>query len=182
MHQHHQQHLQHLQLDEGLAIGDLKHLVDDRIHIDEFNSKMGQPADVVTLSFKIRDVMPAQDLVSFLENGYDWVLDADVSTGEVSDNNRLVFVEAERTPKLYSLIKEMLGDLDHLTGIKPDSWRFKWFKHKDYLSLNEENFNSSVPTSPEKYVENVDHFQAVQKTTKSMVDDVERIKKLSGIK
>jgi hypothetical protein len=179
MHRH-QQHLQ--QLDEGLSMGDLKHLVDDRIHIDEFNSKMGQPADVVTLSFKVRDLMPAQDLVSFLENGYDWVLDADVSTGEVSDMDRLVFVEAERTPRLYKLVAEMLGDLDHLTGIKPDSWRFKWFKQKDYLSLNEENFNNSVPTSPEKYVENVDHFEAVEKTTKSIVDDVERIKKLSGIK
>ena len=67
-------------ISEGLQMGDLNYLVKDTIHIDEYNSKMGQAQDVVTLSFKIRDIMPANDLVSFLENGYDWILDADVST------------------------------------------------------------------------------------------------------
>ena len=66
-------------LSEGLQIGDLNYLVSEKIHIDEYNSKMGQASDVVTLSFKVRNIMPANDLVSYLENGYDWILDADVS-------------------------------------------------------------------------------------------------------
>jgi len=169
------------QLSEGLQQGDLKYLVDDRLHFDEYNSKMGQPADVVTMSFKVRDLMPAQDLVSFLENGYDWVLDADVSTGEVSDNNRLVFVEAERTSGLYKQIQEMLTDLDHLTGIKPDKWRFRWFKQDDYMPMTEDNFKQSIPSTPEKYIESVDHYGIVEKNKKQISDDLDRIKKLSGL-
>jgi hypothetical protein len=169
------------QLSEGLQMGDLNYLVSDTIHIDEYNSKMGQPQDVVTLSFKIRDIMPATDLVSFLENGYDWVLDADVSTGEISDMNRLVFVEAQRRPNLYKYISEMLTDLDHLTGIKPDKWKFRWYKSSDYMQMNEENFTKVVPMTPEKYEQDVTQFERITEETKKLNNEIEAIKKLSGI-
>jgi hypothetical protein len=142
---------------------------------------MGQAQDVVTLSFKIRDIMPANDLVSFLENGYDWILDADVSTGEVSDMDRLVFVEAQRRPNLYKYVNEMLTDLDHLTGIKPDDWKFRWYKQDDYQPMNEENFTKIVPLSPEKYEETVQKFVAIKNETKKLNSDIADIKRLSGI-
>ena len=169
------------QLNEGLQIGDLKYLMDDRIHFDEYNSKMGQPADVVTMSFKVKDVMPAQDLVTFLENGYDWVLDADVSTGEIRDGERIVFVEMERRGDIYSNIQEMLSDMDHLTGIKPAEYKFKWYKQTDYLPMTEENFKQSVPVTPKKYMESVDHLEQVQTESKKISDDLHRIKNLSGL-
>jgi len=168
-------------LSEGLQIGDLNYLVSEKIHIDEYNSKMGQASDVVTLSFKVRDIMPANDLVSYLENGYDWILDADVSTGEVSDNNRLVFVEAQRRPGLYKYISEMLTDLDHLTGIKLDKWKFKWFMNEDYLPLNEETFEKVVPTTPDKYEKSVAAFASYKTESQKLTDDINTIKKLSGI-
>ena len=169
------------QLSEGLLMGDLKYLVSDTIHIDEYNSKMGQAQDVVTLSFKIRDIMPANDLVSFLENGYDWILDADVSTGEVSDNERLVFVEAQRRPNLYKYVSEMLSDLDHLTGIGINEWKFRWYKQENYQPMNEENFTKIVPLSPEKYEETVQKFVAIKNETKKLNSDIADIKRLSGI-
>jgi hypothetical protein len=169
------------QISEGLQIGDLNYLVSDKIHIDEYNSKMGQPQDVVTMSFKVRDLMPASDLVSFLENGYDWVLDADVSTGEVTDNHRLVFVEMQRRPGLFKSISEMLDDLDHLTGIKPDAWKFKWYKTDSYLPLTEETFEESVPSTPDKYDQSIKAFETYKKESYKLNDDVDRIKKLSGI-
>lgn len=168
-------------ISEGLQIGDLNYLVSDTIHIDEYNSKMGQAQDVVTLSFKIRDVMPANDLVSFLENGYDWILDADVSTGEVSDMNRLVFVEAQRRPNLYKYVNEMLTDLDHLTGISPDSWRFRWYKQDEYQPMNEENFTKIVPLSPETYEETVNKFIQIKNEAARLNSDIADIKRLSGI-
>jgi len=168
-------------LSEGLQIGDLNYLVSEKIHIDEYNSKMGQASDVVTLSFKVRNIMPANDLVSYLENGYDWILDADVSTGEVSDNNRLVFVEAQRRPGLYKYISEMLTDLDHLTGIKLDKWKFKWFMSEDYLPLNEETFEKVVPTTPDKYEKSVAAFASYKTESQKLTDDINTIKKLSGI-
>ena len=169
------------QLSEGLQQGDLNYLVDDTIHIDEYNSKMGQPHDVVTLSFKVRDVMPANDLVSFLENGYDWVLDADVSTGEVSDSKRLVFVEVQRRPNLYKYISEMLTDLDHLTGIKPNKWRFSWYKGTEYQQMNEENFTETVPLDPEKYDESIKNFEKTRKAKGELNSELHRIKQLSGL-
>ena len=168
-------------ISEGLQMGDLNYLVKDTIHIDEYNSKMGQAQDVVTLSFKIRDIMPANDLVSFLENGYDWILDADVSTGEVSDMDRLVFVEAQRRPNLFKYVNEMLTDLDHLTGIKPDDWKFRWYKQDDYQPMNEENFTKIVPLSPESYEETVNKFVQIKNETKKLNSDIADIKRLSGI-
>lgn len=169
------------QLNEGLQADDLKYLVDNTIHIDEYNSKMGDPSDVVTLSFKVKDLMPATDLVSFLENGYDFVLDADVSTGEVADNERLVFVEVQRRPNVYKYINEMLDDLNHLTGVGRGDWKFRWYKSNDYQPMNEENFTKSVPQNPAQYEESIKSYNRVKSETEKLNTDIDAIKKLSGI-
>ena len=169
------------QLNEGLQMGDLEYLVDDRIHFDEYNSKMGQPEDIITMSFKVRDIMPAQDLVSFLENGYDWVLDADVSTGEIKDSDRLVFVEMQRTRRVFEQVDELLRDLDYLTGVKPDQWRFRWLGNKEYQPMNEQNFKKLIPQTPDMYIESINHLQIVEEETNAISDDLEVIRKLSGI-
>lgn len=171
----------HNQLNEGLQAEDLKYLVDNTIHIDEYNSKMGDPSDVVTLSFKVKDIMPANDLVSFLENGYDFVLDADVSTGEVSDNERLVFVEVQRRPNVYDYVNEMLDDLNHLTGVKRGDWKFRWYKSAEYQPMTEENFTKSVPQNPTQYEESIKSYNRVKSETQKLNSDIEAIKKLSGI-
>ena len=113
------------QLNEGLHKQDLIYLVGDKIHIDEWDSKMGDPDEVITASFKVKQRMPAQDLVSFIENGYDWVLDADVSSGEIHDGQFLVFVEMPRRSGVYENLCELLEDLAHLTDIKLSDWNFK---------------------------------------------------------
>lgn len=169
------------QLNEGLLQGDLEYLVDNTLHFDEFNSKMGQAQDIVTLSFKVRDYMPAQDLVNFLESGYDFILDADVSTGEVTDNHRLVFVEMERSNKAYSQIMEMLQDLDHLTGVKPQEWKFKWFKQTDYQPFNEDNFKKTVPDNPELYEQSVNNFKTMKSESEKLKKELGDLKRLSGM-
>ena len=69
------------QLHEGLEQGDLARLIDSVYSIDEFKSKMGDDADIIVLAFTAGDKGPAQDLMNFIEKGYDWVLDGDVSSG-----------------------------------------------------------------------------------------------------
>jgi len=69
-------------LRENLEMGDLARLVHNELHIDEYKSKMGTDADVCVISFKVAGKEPSADLVSFIEKGYDFVLDADVSSGE----------------------------------------------------------------------------------------------------
>ena len=154
----------------------------DKIHIDEYDSKMGDPDDVITVSFKIKQRMPAEDLTSFIENGYDWVLDADVSSGEIDDGEYLVFVEMPRRSSVFDQLIELLEDLKHLTDIKMDEWKFRWYKQKEYHPLDKKSIGDIVPDSPNKYRQFVDQFQGVEDEKKNLGDELSTIKKLSGIK
>ena len=138
-------------LNENLELGDLKRLVHDELHIDEYKSKMGDDADVCVLSFKVSDKEPSNDLVNFIEKGYDWVLDADVSSGEKEDGDYLVFIELERTPELPSQIIQLMTELMNLTDQDIADWRFRYRKSTDEHSLEEENFRKIVPLTPEAY-------------------------------
>ena len=80
-------------LDEGSYRGDLQRLVGPELHIDQHRSKMGEDDDIIVVSFKVQGKEPANDLVSFLETGYDFILDADASPGEISPGRFLVFFE-----------------------------------------------------------------------------------------
>ena len=80
----------------GLIAGDLKHLVYDIFEIDSFKSKMGDDKNIVVLSLSARTKESANDLMNFLEKGYPFVLDADVTSGEQADGSYKVFVELER--------------------------------------------------------------------------------------
>ena len=83
----------------GLRQNDLEYTIDNVFEIDSYKSKMGDDADIVTLSFAIKGDQPARDLVKFIETGYDFVLDADQTSGEQSDGKYRVFVELERSKK-----------------------------------------------------------------------------------
>jgi len=170
------------QLNEGLRKKDLAYLVGNKIHFDEYDSKMGDPEDVVTASFKIKQRMPAQDLVSFVENGYDWVLDADVSSGEIDDGEFLVFVEMPRQSSIFEQMIELLEDLKHLTDIDMKDWKFHWYKQKEYHSLDESSIREIIPDSPNKYKQFTEQFPKVEEEQKELSDELSTIKKLSGIK
>ena len=71
---------------EGLQYKDLEGMMKSTIHVDEFSSKMGEDEDIIVLSFFVRDRQAAKDLVSWFEKGYDFVLDADMSPGEIKPN------------------------------------------------------------------------------------------------
>ena len=167
---------------EGARAGDLDFLISSKIHFDEYDSKMGKPDSIVTASFKIKQREPALDLVSFLENGYDWILDADVSTGEVNDGEYLVFLEIQRKADIVDKITEMLEDLQHLTNVKPNRWKFKWYKQNDYVDLSPEALRETLPTTPQKYNEYVESYKTVQEKARGLLPDIADLKRLSGIK
>ena len=91
----------------GLVKDDLKYLVDSIIEIDSYKSKMGEDQDIVTLAFSVTGQEPAKDLENFVEKGYPFVLDADVSSGEQSDGTYKVFVELERSKDVPMQILEL---------------------------------------------------------------------------
>lgn len=135
----------------SLKSGDLKDLVGNKIHVDEFESKMGKDEDIVVVSFKVKYQDPAKDLVNFLEKGYDWVLDADVSPGTVSDGGWIVFVETARRPSLTKNLTNLLDDLKSLTENNPEEYEYRYKNDTAYKSLTAEDFEDTVPLTPREY-------------------------------
>jgi hypothetical protein len=158
---------------ENLEIGDLKRLVHNELHIDEFKSKMGDDADVCVVSFKVAGKEPASDLVSFIEKGYDWVLDADVSSGEKDGGDYIVFVECEREAALPSRLFELMSDLVNLTDQAILDWRVRYFKSTKEHNLSVEILSQIIPLSPEKYR---------AKYEKDTEEDAEQSRKLDQLK
>lgn len=137
---------------EGLEYGDLKRLVEPRLHIDEFESKMGSDEDIIVLSFKVDGKEPAYNLMNFIERGYDWVLDSDVSAGELDDGEYLVFVELERNSEAPDNIQKLVEDILNLTEQSISDWQFQYRKITKLYSLDETTIASIVPTSAAAYL------------------------------
>ena len=166
------------QFNEGLEIGDLKRLVHTELHIDEFKSKLGRDENVVVVSFKVSTKEPAADLVSFIEKGYEWVIDADVSSGEMDDGAYLVFVEVDRDAKMPGHIMEMMKDLMNLTEQDLSEWRLRYQTSTEDHDVSEETIASLVPATPEAY-------RAKYGEDKSATDvsqELDKMKAAAGVK
>ncbi len=136
-------------LNEGLRSKDLENMVETVFAIDSFRSKMGEDRDVCVLSMTVKDRAPARDLMEFIEKGYSFVLDADVSSGENDKGEYAVFIELERTPKLSEQIKEITYGVRKLTGL--DDFKFKYYKESKTHDLTEETLKSVIPSTPSSY-------------------------------
>lgn len=141
----------HNNLFEGLEKGDLGRLIHPELHVDEFKSKLGDDEDIVVLSFKVDAKQPANDLVGFIEKGYEWVVDADVSSGEMDDGSYIVFVEIDRNPELAENIMALMTDLMNLTDQDVADWRVRYYKSHKEQQLSNEALASMIPDSPEAY-------------------------------
>lgn len=146
-------HNQRHNLNEGLRSGDLNELVSNLFTIDCYKSKMGEDKDIAVLGFRIKDKHPAIDLMEFIEKGYNFVLDADMSAGEEHDGQYQVFVEIERSPQLSEQIKSLLNGLTQLT--KNKTWEFKYQKSKRSIEFSKEAINEHVPLTPERYLDKI---------------------------
>lgn len=161
------------QLNEGLRSEDLANLVHPVFDIDTYRSKMGEDRDVCVLSFKVKDRAPAKDLMEFVEKGYTFVLDADVSSGENDQGEYFVFIELSRNEKLAENIKELTYGINKLTGL--DKWKFKYYKDKTVHEANQEMLRKIVPETPMAYegVMNKVRTESVKKFfSKTLMDDL----------
>ena len=134
---------------EGLRTGDLRNYVSEVFTIDRFKSKMGEDADTVVLAFHVKEKYPAIDLMEFIEKGYGFVLDADMSAGEEQDGKYQVFVEIERTSKLPGQLRELMGGISQLTDCY--DWRFKYQKSSGQIPFSEQKITEHVPMTSEAY-------------------------------
>ena len=161
-------------LSEGLRANDLEGMINSLFEIDSYRSKMGDDRDICVLTFRVKDRSPARDMMEFVEKGYGFVLDSDVSSGENDKGEYFVFVELPRTPRLNEQIKEIVLGVKRLAGI--DDWKFKYHKAESQKELNLDSLTETVPSTPEKY----DLFMNRVKTegfknffNKTLMDDLE---------
>ena len=110
---------------------------------------MGNDEEVVVLSFVVSEEDPAKDLENFIEMGYDFVLDADVTPGETDDGEFLVFVELERGKHVAEQIIEIINGVTKLTEF--DYMRFRYFKNFKSQEATEENLSAIVPSDKNSY-------------------------------
>ena len=139
------------QLNEGLGYKDMEGMIKPMIHIDEFASKMGGDVDVCVVSFYVTDTVCANDLVNWFESGYNFVLDADRSPGEIRPGRFLVYVEMRRRTTTPEWIEEMISDLSTLTEWDAEDWKCHYEGEEFPFSV--EAIGQRLPLSPKRYRE-----------------------------
>ena len=136
---------------ESLEFKDMEGLLKPTIHVDEFSSKMGDDDDIIVVSFFLRDAQAAKDLMNWFEKGYDFVLDADRSPGELKPNRYLVYVEIRRRSTAGGNVETLLSDLNTLTEFDVSDWTMH-YKGKE-VPFSRDEFDKLVPLTPRAYRE-----------------------------
>jgi hypothetical protein len=160
-------------INESLQPADLRNLITDVFEIDSFKSKIGNDAGIVVVSFTVANEEAAKDLENFIEMGYEFVVDADTSTGETDDGVFKVFVEIERSKQISEQLSEMLDGISKLTG--GQEMRFRYFKSFKSKEATEKNLRNTIPVDKDEYLlateENkLDNFQEF--FSNSYADDI----------
>ena len=138
-------------LNEGLDYHDLEGQMIPTVTVDEYAAHMGNDSEIVTLAFTIKSEAAGNDLVDWFERGYDFVLDAQVSEGEVKPGQYLVFVEMNRRTSVPKRIIELLDDLETLTAIPVKDWTI--IVDEEEYSPEEEVLKQVITISPHDYRE-----------------------------
>lgn len=162
--------------ESSLQAGDLKYLVNHIFEIDSYRSKMGDDKDVVVLSFTVEGRDPANDLVNFIEKGYQFVLDADMTPGELSNGKYKVFVELQRSPKVVEEITSMLYGIGKLSNV--DQFKFRYYKSFDSKDAIEETLSEVIPSSPADYESRINEIRLESFQgffNKSMIESIETL-------
>lgn len=158
-------------INESLDYMDMEGQLKDTITVDEYAAKMGKDKDIVTVTFITNSKLAAEDLVSWFERGYDWVLDASVSDGEIKPGEWLVFVEMDRRSKVPERIITLLNDLETLTGLELKDWTVK--VEGDEYKADETVLKNVIVLNPNKYEE--------EKENSTTDDDLNEMRIRAGI-
>ena len=140
------------QLFESLGFRDLEGLLKPTIHVDEFSSKMGDDDDIIVISFFVRDAQAAKDLMMWFEKGYDFVLDADRSPGEIRPGRYLVYVELRRRSTAGGNVEQLLDDLNTLTEFEDSAAWTMHYRGRE-IPFTRDSFDATVPLTPRAYRE-----------------------------
>lgn len=138
-------------INEGFDYHDLVNQIVPTISIDEYAAKMGTNDEIVTMTLTTKGNQQASDLVDWLERGYDFILDAEVSEGEVTPGKYLVFIEMDRRTSVPDRIYEIINDMKTLTDLDVKDWVIT-IDDEDY-DVDPEILKQKIILSPQKYRE-----------------------------
>lgn len=141
-------------LNEGLDYHDLEGIVIPRVTVDEYAAQMGKDSEIVTLAFKVKNKQAGEDLSDWFERGYDFVLDAQVSDGELTSGTYLVFVEMNRRTSVPERIITLLDDLETLSDIPLKDWTV--VVDDEEYEPDAEVLKQVITISPHQYREEVE--------------------------
>jgi len=167
----------------GLREHDLHDMLVDIFEIDSYASKMGEDKDIITLSFSLKEKAPADDLMNFLEKGYAFILDADVTPGEQQDGTYKVFVEIERNKQAHENILELVDGVKKLSGL--EELKFRHYKNFRSRTADEASLSEMVPINPDDYglkvnESNLDNYKNF--FNRSYLDNIEMVNETLTIK
>jgi hypothetical protein len=111
--------------------------------------------------------------MDFVEKGYNFVLDADVSAGENNNGDYSVFIELPRSPDLVEHIKDLTYGIKKLTGI--ENFKFKYHKNDRVYDVSEESLKSVIPQTPSLYEQRLETEKVESLKTffnKTLMDDI----------
>ncbi|MFZ4405540.1 MAG: hypothetical protein ACOYOK_15705 [Pseudobdellovibrionaceae bacterium] len=138
-----------MNLNETLRANDLRDLVKKVVEIDSYKSKIGKDEDICVLTFTVDQEDVAKDLEKFFEMGYNFILDADCTPGELDDGKYRVYVEIERTRHIGNQVFELLEGVMKVTGL--EEIRFRYFKSFKSESATLGNLTAAIPKDKEAY-------------------------------
>ena len=153
-------------INESLDYHDLVNMVLPIITVDKYEAKLGDDDEIVTITFTVKGKQVGEDLVDWLERGYDYILDAQTSEGEVSPGKWLVFVEMDRRTKVPERIVEIIEDMVTLTDLPLKEWT---------VIIDEEEYEVDVGVLKAKMILSPHQYRQVKET------DLNEMRELSGL-
>tara|TARA_B100001093_G_C26791379_1_gene999113 strand:- start:386 stop:1153 length:768 start_codon:yes stop_codon:yes gene_type:complete len=151
----------------GLHTGDLQDTMLKKVSIDEYEPKTGDASEVLVLGFSLRESTQGQDLYNFLNSSIFEIRDVEVSPNPNPDNYYMVFVEIDRNDKVLENIRNIVKDVENISGKLP--WIGKTHLNDDFLPLFDEGISQYVISDPEKYMTK-EQFQQQKAEEQAVLD------------
>lgn len=160
-------------LKEGLDYHDMIGQLNPTVTVDEYAAKMGEDSNIVTLTFVVSSKLAADDLVNWLELGYDYVLDASVSDGELEPGKWLVFVEMKRRSNIPQKIVQLLEDLQTLTDLSLEDWKVK---------VNDETYKAEADVLKNHIILSPSDYKKQESSEEELNDELNEMRTIAGLK
>ena len=160
-------------ISEGVKRKSLEHLIEPKISIDEYESKISDKR-VIVVGFYCGDKDPANDLSMFIDSSSLPILDTEVSPAPTPTGHYVVWVEVARSKEFPEILNQLLKEIDNLTDV--DSWKFVCPAQQNEQELDEKNLTKFLILDPAKILDPPEEQPEAEETPEEeSSDDTEQL-------